>query len=126
LNARRNGTIVCVVDDLATADAALHVSRSLADRFDARILLVRLAENNDGPNGGPDTEHEERSIFEGDPAEAVARIAMDEAAGLIVVGAQRGLRAGTFRSVLAEDLATTAACPVVVAPPGGKPPIGPG
>jgi nucleotide-binding universal stress UspA family protein len=111
---RLSGTIVCVVDDLAAADAALHVARRLADRFGARILLVSIAAGSD-PGAG--IVHEAQRVADGDPAEAVARIAADEAADLIVLGSRRGLRAGTLRSVLAADLAATARCPVVVAPP---------
>lgn len=122
---RLNGTIVCVVDDLEAAEAALQVARALADRFDARILLVSVAHGADAMGTAGDHTDEEQRIGGGDPAEAVARIAMDEAADLIVVGARRGLRAGTFRSPLAEDLAVTAACPVVVAPPRARGPVGP-
>lgn len=123
---RLNGTIICVVDDLEAAEAALQVARALADRFDARILLVSVAHDADAAGTAGDHTDEEQRIGGGDPAEAVARIAMDEAADLIVVGARRGLRAGTFRSPLADDLAVTAACPVVVAPPRARGPVGPG
>jgi nucleotide-binding universal stress UspA family protein len=111
---RLNGTIVCVIDDLEAANAALQVARRLADRFDARILLVSVAQDT---GTGSRAGQEEQRVARGDPAEAVARIATDEAADLIVVGSRRGLRAGTLRSVLADDLAATARCPVVVAPP---------
>ena len=122
---RLNGTIICVVDDLEAAEAALQVARALADRFDARILLVSVAHGAEAAGTAGDHTDEEQRIGGGDPAEAVARIAMDEAADLIVVGARRGLRAGTFRSPLADDLAVTAACPVVVAPPRARGPVGP-
>jgi len=110
---RLNGTIVCVIDDLDAANAALQVARRLADRFDARILLVSVTPGTEARLGVD----EEQRVAAGDPAEAVARIATDEAADLIVLGSRRGLRAGTLRSGLAEDLAATARCPVVVAPP---------
>ena len=111
---RLNGTIVCVIDDLESANAALQVARRLADRFDARILLVSITP---GAEARPGVVDEEQRVASGDPAEAVARIATDEAADLIVLGSRRGLRAGTLRSGLADDLAATARCPVVVAPP---------
>lgn len=111
---RLNGTIVCVIDDLEAANAALQVARRLADRFDARILLVSITP---GAEARPGVVDEEQRVVGGDPAEAVARIATDEAADLIVLGSRRGLRAGTLRSSLADDLAATARCPVVVAPP---------
>jgi nucleotide-binding universal stress UspA family protein len=118
LDRRLNGTIVCVVDDPAGAEAAIEVGRRLAERFDARMLLVSITS---GAGGVEALEHdgggEEQRVAAGDPAEAVARIAAEEAAHVIVVGARRGLRAQTLRSLLAADLAATASCPVVVAPP---------
>jgi K+-sensing histidine kinase KdpD len=118
---RLNGTIVCVVDDPAGARAAVEVARRLADQFDARMLLVSIT----GGEGGVeamdhDDADEEQRVAAGDPAEAVARIAAEEAADMIVVGARRGLRAQTLRSLLAADLAATAPCPVVVAPPRSR------
>jgi nucleotide-binding universal stress UspA family protein len=118
---RLNGTIVCVVDDPAGAPAALDVARRLADQFDARMLLVSVADGVAAVDAvGRDDSDEEHLVGAGDPAEAVARIAADEAADLIVLGAQRGRRARTLRSLLAADLAATAPCPVVVAPPRSR------
>ena len=110
---RLNGTIVCVIESLDGADAALGVARWLAERFDARMVLVSVHDR----TGADEVIDEERRVAAGDPAEAVARIAAEEAADLIVVGARRGLRGGALRSLLAGDLAATAPCPVVVAPP---------
>ena len=44
-------------------------------------------------------------------------IAAEEGADLVVVGARRGVFGRTLRSALARELAATASCPVVVAPP---------
>jgi nucleotide-binding universal stress UspA family protein len=121
LGRRLNGTIVCVAGHPTEAQAALDVARRLADQFDARMLLVRLADGIGSIDAvGCAGSDEEQRVAAGDPAEAVARIAADEAADLIVVGAQRGLRAKTLRSLLAADLAATASCPVVVAPPRSR------
>jgi nucleotide-binding universal stress UspA family protein len=135
-----NGTIICTVDDSDGVEAAIEVSRRLAGRFDARILLVAVV---DGFAAGTevgeslwarqvcagakrrleriaaehDLSREELRVAAGDPAEAVAVIAAEEAADLIVVGARRGLLGRTLRSSLARELAATASCPVVVAPP---------
>jgi nucleotide-binding universal stress UspA family protein len=134
---RTSGTIACVVDDPADAHAAIGVARRLAERFDARMLLIGIADAMSGIDEGltavqaqegakrrlhrlavrHDLGDEEQRVAAGDPAEAVARIAAEEAVDLIVVGARRGLRARTLRSLLAGDLAATAPCPVVVAPP---------
>jgi nucleotide-binding universal stress UspA family protein len=138
-----NGTIICTIDDSEGVEAAIQVTRRLAERFDARMLLVSIA---DGLRAGTGTgegvtatqaragairrlnrlvaEHdlagEEHRVAAGDPAEAVAVIAAEEAADLIVVGARRGLLGRTLRSSLARELAATASCPVVVAPPESR------
>jgi nucleotide-binding universal stress UspA family protein len=137
MTARMSGTIACAVDDPQDADAAIEVARRLAERFDARLLLVGIADGVDGIDEGltaaqtqagakrrlhglavrHDLSGGEQRVAAGDPAEAVARIAAEEAVDLIVVGARRGLRARTLRSLLAGDLAATAPCPVLVAPP---------
>jgi nucleotide-binding universal stress UspA family protein len=111
-----NGTIVCVADASEGAIAARHVARLLADRFDARVVLVTIDDEPvvDEARNGYDEEH--RSAF-GDPAESVAIIAADEAADLIVVGARGGRLGRTLSSSLARELAQTAPCPVVVVPP---------
>jgi nucleotide-binding universal stress UspA family protein len=135
------GTIVCTIDDSEGADAAVEAARRLAERFDARILLVTVP---DGFRSRAESgrrlsvrqararadgrlerlvslhglSQEERRTATGDPAEAVAVIAAEEAADLIVVGARRGLLGrGALQSPLARDLAATAPCPVLVAPP---------
>jgi nucleotide-binding universal stress UspA family protein len=132
-----NGTILCVIDESEGAEAALQVARRLAEQFDARMLLVSTTQGIGGIDEGVTAMQaeagarrrlhriaveqgvfdEEERVATGDPAEAVARIAAEEAADLIVIGARRGLRAQTFRSSHAGDLAATASCPVVVAPP---------
>jgi nucleotide-binding universal stress UspA family protein len=116
-----NGTIVCVVDDPAEADTAIEVARRLADQFRALVLLVSVSDRVGafGTRERDETDEEQR-VVAGDPAEEVARIAAEEAADMIVVGARRGLRAETLRSLLAADLAATASCPVVVAPPRSR------
>lgn len=60
----------------------------------------------------------ERRVEVGEPAEALAQIASEEAATLIVVGSrhQSRLRPG-LRSGLAGELAASAPCPVVIVPP---------
>src|SRR5262249_15850351 len=119
----KDGTMVWVVDYLEAAESALQTARALADRFNARIILVSVAHAADAEGG--DRGDEERQIAGGDPAEAVAQISMDEAADLIIVGARRGLRPGSFRSPLAEDLTTTAPCPVLLPPPQPRAPAAP-
>lgn len=135
-----NGTIICTIEDSEGMDASIQVGRRLAERFGARMLLVSIAERfRAGAEDGEgltamqaragakrrlerivaehDLAHEEHRVAAGDPAEAVAVIAAEEAADLIVVGARRGLFGRTLRSSLARELAATTSCPVVVVPP---------
>lgn len=108
-----SGTIICAVDGSEGVGAAIHASRELARRFEARMLLVAVA----GESAALEGLAEEHRIAGGDPAESVARIADEEAADLIVVGARLGLFGRPARTPLATELAATARCPVVVVPP---------
>jgi nucleotide-binding universal stress UspA family protein len=129
-----NGTIICTVDGSDGVVAAIDVARRLAGRFDARLLLVSLAgasgdtvgkesasahDNHSAarPSATLDGAREEHRVAAGDPAEAVAAIAAEEAADLIIVGARPARLSRTLRSALARDLAATASCPVLLAPP---------
>jgi nucleotide-binding universal stress UspA family protein len=132
-----SGTIICAIDDSEGAGAAVQVARRLAERFDARMLLVSIADGfrtetasvtaRQARAGAErrlqrvvaehDLSYAEHRVAAGDPAEAVAVIAAEEAAELIVVGAGRGVLRRTLRSSFARDLAATAPCPVVVTPP---------
>jgi nucleotide-binding universal stress UspA family protein len=60
--------------------------------------------------------HAERRVEVGDAPSALAQIAAEEAATLIVIGARRRVWRG-LRGVLAGELAASAPCPVVIVPP---------
>ncbi len=133
--------IVCGIDDSPGAFEALRVASALSGQFEARLVLAHIA---DGWAGGGDEsvttsqsrqgghhlleraarEHSpaaERRVEVGEPAEALARIASEEAATLIVVGSRpHGWRRLRLRSSLAGDLTATAPCPVVVVPPRAR------
>ena len=108
-----------MIDDSESTDAAVPVARHLAERFDARMLLVWIPGGAGAKTEPPELElwNEEHRIAAGDPAEAVAMIAAEEAADLIVIGARRGLLGRVLRSPLALRLAATVSCPVLVALP---------
>lgn len=132
------GAIVCGIDDSPGALEALRVANALSAQFDARLVLAHVA---DGWTAGSDESvtttqarqgasrmlehaareqnvHAERRVEVGEPAEALARIAFEEAAAVIVVGSRReGLLRRRLRSKLADTLAPAAPCPVVVVPP---------
>ena len=133
--------IVCGIDDSPGAIEALRVACALSAGFDARLVLAHVAggwpagadeslTTKQGREGGnrllerTAREHNpaaERRVEVGEPAEAIARIAAEEAATLIVLGARRqGWRRPRLRSRLAGDLAATAPCPVVVVPPPAR------
>src|SRR5579862_7949693 len=109
-----NGTIICTIDGSAAAAAAADVARQLADRFDARIVVVSVAGAEPVTRDGARDEHR---VAAGDPAEAVAVIAAEEAADLVVVGARGGFFGRLLGSGLARELAATAPCPVLVVLP---------
>lgn len=130
--------IVCGIDESPGALEAVRVAHTLSAQFRARLVLAHIA---DGWSSGNDEslttkqrrlggdrllertarEHNldaERRMEIGEPAEALARIASEEAATLIVLGSrQRGWRRPRLQSRLARQLAATAPCPVVVVPP---------
>jgi nucleotide-binding universal stress UspA family protein len=133
------GTIICEVNDAEEGRAALRVGSWLAHRFGSRIVLVTIAETeitaaaeglsatrrrSDAPLllRRLAAEHDlagrcdERTEV-GTRAEVLAAVAAEEAAELIILGARPGLRKGTLRNDHARELAATATCPVVVAPP---------
>jgi nucleotide-binding universal stress UspA family protein len=131
-------TIVCAIDDSPGAVEALRVAGTLSMDLKMRLVLVHVAAGwsagadeslttNQARRGGDRLleraaqEHSlqaERRVEVGEPAEALAQIASEEAATLIVVGSRRQgrLRPG-LRSGLAGELAASAPCPVVIVPP---------
>jgi len=131
-------TIVCGIDDSPGAAEALRVARTLSTTLNLRLVLAHIADGwNTGVDEGVATSQArrggdrlleraagepalraERRVEVGDPAEALAQIAAEEAATVIVVGSRRQgrLRPG-LRSGLAGELAASAPCPVVIVPP---------
>jgi nucleotide-binding universal stress UspA family protein len=129
--------IVCGINDSPGASEALRVASALSAQFEARLVLAHIANGwagggdesvttNQGRHGGQllleraAREHNpaaERRVEVGEPSEALARIASEEAATVIVLGSRpHRWRRPRLRSRLAGDLAATASCPVVVVP----------
>jgi nucleotide-binding universal stress UspA family protein len=137
-------TIVCGIDDSPGAVEALRIARTLSADLKLRLVLAHIApgwnvaagwtqganeslSTNQARQGGDRLleraarEYDlqaERRVEVGEPADALARIAAEEAATLIVVGSRRQgrLRPG-IRSGLAGELVASAPCPVVIVPP---------
>jgi nucleotide-binding universal stress UspA family protein len=137
-------TIVCGLDDSPGAVEALRVARTLSTNLNLRLVLAHVAAGWNvaaGWTGGADEslstnqarrggdllleraarEHSleaERRVEVGEPAEALAQIAAEEAASFIVLGSRRqGRLRPALRSGLAGELAASAPCPVVIVPP---------
>jgi nucleotide-binding universal stress UspA family protein len=130
--------IICGVNESPGAIDAVRVASALSAGFETRLVLAHVAygwtdtrtkslTTEQGRQGGnrlleriarESSLQAERRVEVGEPVEALARIAAEEAANLIVVGSQRqGWRRPRLRSRLAGDLAAAAPCPVVVVPP---------
>lgn len=132
------GTIICAVADTPEAEEALRAAARLSRAGRMRLVLVHVEER--ARNGNSDRvmrhgrqlldravaaqrmgEPLDRRVELGERAAALARVAEEEAASVIVLGSphhRRWLRRpGTE---LSDALAATAPCPVLVIPPPAR------
>lgn len=132
------GTIVCGVTQTQDGRSATELARALVSRLGLRLVLVHVVD------GVPPGTHEsltarqrqagaeriladvahgagdgvEKRVMVGNRAEALARVAAEEGADLIVIGSRpAGLGNRKLRSTLARDLEAATPIPVAVAPP---------
>ena len=132
------GTIVCGVTEAPADRSAAELARALVARLGLRLVLVHVLD------GVPPDTHEsltarqrqagaehvldamardigdgtERRVVVGGRAEALAQVAAEEGADLIVIGTRpTGLAGRKLRCSLARDLEATTPVPVVLAPP---------
>jgi nucleotide-binding universal stress UspA family protein len=132
------GTLICGVSETDDGRAAVELGQALAARLGLRLVLVHVVD------GVPPGTHEslsarqrqagserilkgiarslgdgtESRIVVGDRAEALAQVAAEEGADLIVIGSRpAGLGNRKLRSTLARELEAATPIPVVVAPP---------
>jgi nucleotide-binding universal stress UspA family protein len=135
------GTVVCSVADSEEGRAAVATAADLSERLGLRLVLahvadgIAVAEGDDSVTSRANRqgaarlvsrlaeEHglgdraEQRSAV-GDPAALLGRIAAEEAADVIVVGAQRrGRLRQRLESRLASQLESETPVPVVIAAP---------
>jgi nucleotide-binding universal stress UspA family protein len=140
------GTLVCAVTEGEESADALILGAELSERLGLRLVLAHAVDGISGSaNGDGDEsvtskadrqgaerrlarladEHDladraERRVAVGDPAAWLGRIAAEEAADLIVVGARaRGWRR-RLESRLADELESATRIPVLIAPPQGR------
>jgi nucleotide-binding universal stress UspA family protein len=114
------GTIVCDVTDPQAGRSAAEFAAALGARLGLRVVLVYVG--SEAKRLDPDlTPQAETRVAMGDHAEALARVAAEEGADLVVVGArQAGLGGRNLRWALARELDAATPVPVVVAPPSTR------
>ncbi len=120
---RLQGTLVCALTDDDDGRAALATAIALSERLDLRLVLAyvrdgiparRLARL--AAEHGVGDRAEQRSGT-GDPAMLIGRIAAEEGADLIVVGARaRGRLRRGLDGRLADQLGSETPVPVLIAP----------
>ena len=118
------GTIVCDVTDPLAGRSAADFAAALGARLGLRVVLVHVGAEAErrleavARGVGPETE---TRVAAGDHAEALARVAAEEGADLVVVGARAaGLGGRKLHWALARDLEAATPVPVVVAPPSTR------
>ena len=135
------GTIVCGVTDTTNGRNAAELARALGARLDLRLVLVYAVDgvvpgteegmsSRQRQTGARRTLEEiardvgngaEKRLVLGEPAEALARVAADEGADLIVLGSRAaGLGSRNLRCTLARSLEAATPVPVLVAPPSTR------
>jgi nucleotide-binding universal stress UspA family protein len=112
------GTMICGVTGTAAGRNAAELAAALAGRLGLRLVLVHVSP--DGETGVPALADNVR-VMRGGPAQAIAEVAADEGADLIVVGSRAGgLGRRLLRSGLARELEAATPVPVLVAPPSTR------
>jgi nucleotide-binding universal stress UspA family protein len=108
------GTLVCAITN--GDETPLAAAAELSDRLDLRLVLAYVGDGGDGPAGGVADDAEQR-WGAGDAAATIGRIAAEEAADLIVVGARtRGRFRRGLDGRLAGQLSSETPVPVLIAP----------
>jgi nucleotide-binding universal stress UspA family protein len=126
------GSIICGVDESASARGAARVARGLSAQLGLRLVFVRVVDEARTADEKIDAIAQtlERLtdadlgcgakwvIEVGHPADRLVAAAADAKASMIVVGSH-GSRSSLLGSVSA-DVSRRASCPVVVVPPGAE------
>src|SRR2546423_2384058 len=118
------GTIVCDVTDPLAGRNAAEFAAALGARLELRVVLVHVgieAERRLETLARGVARDAETRVAVGDHAEALARVAAEEGADLVVVGARpAGFGGRNLRWSLARELEAAAPGPVGVAPPSTR------
>ncbi len=121
------GTIVCGVTPAPEARAGAQLAGALATRLGLRLVLVHVADAHRGEDrdvgslealAGSLACAAELRVVHGNRLDALARVAADEGADLIVLAARaHGARGRQLHCSLATQLEAAQSVPVLVAPP---------
>jgi nucleotide-binding universal stress UspA family protein len=118
------GTVVCDVTDAPAGRSAAEFATALGARLGLRVVLVCVgsdAARRLDALAGQLALHTETRVAFGDHAEALARVAAEEGADVIIVGARpTGIRGRSLRWSLARELEAATPIPVLVAPPATR------
>jgi nucleotide-binding universal stress UspA family protein len=118
------GTIVCDVTDPLPGRSAAEFAAALGTRLGLRLVLVHVGVDEDRTLetvARAFGREAETRVAVGDHAEALARVAAEEGADLIVVGGRpAGLGGRNLRWTLARELEAATPVPVLVAPPSTR------
>jgi nucleotide-binding universal stress UspA family protein len=122
------GTVVCGITETLAGRGAAELAHALGARLGLRVVLVHVVEE-----GGLNSrqlldeiafefgEGTETRILLGNPADALAEVAADEGADLIVIGSRpAGFGSRRLRCALARELEAATHIPVVMAPPATR------
>jgi hypothetical protein len=118
-----SGTVICDVTDPVEGQCAAEFAHALGARLGLRVVFAFVIDGLAGAvpatvTGRPDVE---TRIARGDRAEALARIAAEEGADLVVVGARTvGFGGRNLRCELIRDLEAATPVPVLIAPPSTR------
>jgi nucleotide-binding universal stress UspA family protein len=116
------GTIVCDVTDPLAGESAAEFAAALGARLGLRIVLVSVGAERTLDAIARKLGHDvETRLAVGDHADVLARVAAEEGADLVVVGARAaGLGGRNLRWTLARELEAATPVPVLVAPPATR------
>ena len=129
------GTIVCGIADSDGGRSAAELGAALSARLALRLVLVHVVEAGSPEHRGDptpaveriatsfarDVERAETRVVIGARADALAQVAAEEGADLIVLGSRSsGLGRRHLRCVLAQELEAATSVPVLVAPPSTR------
>jgi nucleotide-binding universal stress UspA family protein len=124
------GTIVCGVTATHEARAATQQAEALAMRLGLRLVLVHVVDADRRATDGAferdaladsASSAAELRIVHGNRVDALARVAADEGADLIVLGSRTHRPSGRLRCTLAQQLEAAQSVPVLIAPPATRP-----